>query len=100
MLRLAHQGLNAALVLSFQVIPLSFNKAKLRKEAEMLKHPREGTNTWDGIGAMIKEFKKNGRKNVPMICVVITDGVSKNITRTLEMAEVAKQEGKLILDIC
>ena len=78
------------------MIPLSFNKAKLIQDAKTLKHPRDGTNTWKGIDAVIKEFKKNGRKNVPMICVVITDGVSKNITRTLEMAEIAKQEGNII----
>jgi collagen type VI alpha len=42
---------------------------------------------------MKKFFKKNGRKNVPWVCVVITDGISKNATETIKQAKQADKMG-------
>ncbi|XP_060587822.1 sushi, von Willebrand factor type A, EGF and pentraxin domain-containing protein 1-like [Ruditapes philippinarum] len=71
----------------------SYNQHYLINAAKTLQHPRDGTDTALGIKHMKKFFKKNGRKNVPWVCVVITDGISKNATETIKQAKQADKMG-------
>ncbi|XP_053383788.1 sushi, von Willebrand factor type A, EGF and pentraxin domain-containing protein 1-like [Mercenaria mercenaria] len=71
----------------------SYDRNYLINAARTLQHPREGTKTWLGIKHMQKTFKKHGRDGVPWVCVVITDGISKNRTATIEEADKAAKMG-------
>ncbi|XP_060590417.1 sushi, von Willebrand factor type A, EGF and pentraxin domain-containing protein 1-like [Ruditapes philippinarum] len=76
-----------------QVQPITYNREELKKASRNMVHPRDGTNTTAGIETAIQLFQKNGRKNVPWTCIVITDGLSKNPPATAEMAAAAKAAG-------
>jgi exopolysaccharide biosynthesis protein len=76
------------------VQPITYNREELKKASGNMVHPRDGTNTTAGIETAIQLFQKNGRKNVPWTCIVITDGLSKNPPATAEMAAAAKAAGK------
>ncbi|WAR01864.1 SVEP1-like protein [Mya arenaria] len=76
-----------------QSVPLTDNRELLMQETINLVHPRDGTMTNLGIEKMIELFKDpvhGGRKDVPWICIVITDGQSKFPQRTFKQAENAK----------
>jgi hypothetical protein len=81
---------------SLQVQPITYNREELKKASRNMVHPRDGTNTTAGIETAIQLFQKNGRKNVPWTCIVITDGLSKNPPATAEMAAAAKAAGKIL----
>ena len=74
-------------------IPLMSNKAKLKRYAAKMPHPRDGTNTDRGIETMTKLFKQKWRENVPKVGIVVTDGISKNRTKTLRQARTLKRMG-------
>ncbi|XP_052799564.1 sushi, von Willebrand factor type A, EGF and pentraxin domain-containing protein 1-like [Mya arenaria] len=79
-----------------QSVPLTDNRELLMQETINLVHPRDGTMTNLGIEKMIELFKDpvhGGRKDVPWICIVITDGQSKFPQRTFKQAENAKSLG-------
>lgn len=59
-------------------------------------HPRDGTKTSLGIIKMRELFKKGGRKGVPWVCIVVTDGLSKDPPKTMKEAAIAKEMGKLL----
>lgn len=65
----------------------------LTNGAETLTHPRDGTMTSLGIRTAKELFLKDGRLNVPWVCIVITDGLSKNPQLTAEEAAEAKDIG-------
>ena len=69
------------------------DKAKLKRYAAKMPHPRDGTNTDRGIETMTKLFKQKWRENVPKVGIVVTDGISKNRTKTLRQARTLKRMG-------
>lgn len=56
-------------------------------------HPRDGTNTSLGIAKARGMFRKKGRKNVPWVCIVITDGNSKEPAKTANESLVTRNDG-------
>ncbi|KAL5006176.1 hypothetical protein ScPMuIL_017334 [Solemya velum] len=74
-------------------IDISPDKTHLQEEISTLPHPADGTETDEGIRAMTKMILSQGRPDVPKIGVVITDGNSKNASRTAAAAEDARNEG-------
>lgn len=76
---------------------MSFDKQHLTRAAEAALHPRDGTHTHKGIAKMIEEFNTNGRKGVPWVCIMITDGISKFPEKTIQVAKLAKEKGKTLL---
>ncbi|XP_046580716.1 SCO-spondin-like isoform X5 [Haliotis rubra] len=75
------------------VINLSGDRAYLRRQISQLDHPRDGTNTADGISAMNIMLQRYARPGVPKVAVVITDGMSKNPGATAQAARVSKLLG-------
>ena len=71
----------------------------LLNSAMTLSHPRDGTNTALGIEHMRAMFKKYGRPRVPWVCVVITDGISKDGKATAMQANLAKEMGISMLAV-
>ncbi|XP_048241499.1 uncharacterized protein LOC124124837 isoform X10 [Haliotis rufescens] len=75
------------------VINLSGDAAYLKLQISQLGHPRDGTNTADGISAMNDMLQRYARPGVPKVAVVITDGISKNPGATAQAARVSKLLG-------
>ncbi|XP_067654977.1 uncharacterized protein [Haliotis asinina] len=75
------------------VINLSGDRVYLRRQISQLGHPRDGTNTADGISAMNVMLQQYARPGVPKVAVVITDGMSKNPGATAQAARVSKLLG-------
>ena len=73
-------------------MPLTGNLENATNQAMSLPHPRDGTHTALGIKTMRKMFKKHGRKGVPRVGVVITDGISKNTEETAKQSDRARKE--------
>lgn len=74
-------------------VDISGDVVALQKQALNLPHPREGTNTAFGIKTMTEMFLKQGRRNVPTLGIVITDGISKNPSMTAREAAIARAAG-------
>ena len=72
------------------VIALSSDKKQIRTEIATLMHSRQGTNTHLGINQMNLMFAQQGRKGVPKVGIVITDGISKDPEETATEAATAK----------
>ncbi|KAK3591868.1 hypothetical protein CHS0354_005070 [Potamilus streckersoni] len=73
--------------------PFNSDKELLKKKAQNLPHPRDGTNTALAIKTMRAVFKNYGRPDAPWIGIVITDGISKDPKLTMEEAQKAREEG-------
>ncbi|XP_052064771.1 protein PIF-like [Mytilus californianus] len=80
-------------------ISLSSNKQQLRKDILALRHPRDGTRTDLGIKAMREMFQKQGRKEVPKVGIVITDGISKDPEKTAKQSLITKTSGVTIFAV-
>lgn len=80
-------------------ISLSTFKPKTMLEilATSLRHPKQSTNTAKGIEYARTQFKQHGRRGVPKILIVITDGSSDSPRDTKSQAEMAKIEGIRVL---
>ncbi|KAL3842414.1 hypothetical protein ACJMK2_020432, partial [Sinanodonta woodiana] len=74
-------------------VPLSSDKDLLKKRAQSLPHPRDGTNTALAIKTMRAMFQSYGRPDTPWTGIVITDGISKDPKLTMEEAQKAREEG-------
>ena len=74
------------------VLNLSSDKKNLVKAVAALKHSRQGTNTHRGIKQMNLMFAEQGRKGIPKVGIVITDGISKQPNLTAEEAATAKDK--------
>ena len=72
------------------VLNLSSNKKQLQTQIASLTHSRQGTNTHKGIKEMNLMFTTKGRKGVPKVGIVITDGISKDPASTAKQAAFAK----------
>ncbi|KAK6191893.1 hypothetical protein SNE40_003472 [Patella caerulea] len=72
-------------------IPFSDDPDYLLQAIAELKHAREGTNTALAIEDMIVMFETEGRDGIPKVGIVVTDGISKNTTATIEQAKIAKE---------
>ena len=72
------------------VLDLSSNKKQLQTQIASLTHSRQGTNTHKGIKEMNLMFTTKGRKGVPKVGIVITDGISKDPDSTAKQAALAK----------
>lgn len=73
-------------------VPLSSDKDYLKNQARNMPHPRDGTNTDLGIEKMRKLFEV-ARIDVPLIGIVVTDGISKHPKKTARQAALAKEFG-------
>ncbi|KAH3753954.1 hypothetical protein DPMN_188609 [Dreissena polymorpha] len=82
-------------------VPLSpfKNKFLLKALARNLNHPRLGTDTGGGLEAASNMIREQGRKNVPEMIVVITDGRSTIPYKTIMQAAKAKAEGITLIAI-
>ena len=78
---------------SVMTIPISYNKAALRRQILSLPHPREGTNTALALETMRQLLDLQGRTGVPKAGLVITDGISIEKDETVRQAMRAKQSG-------
>lgn len=74
-------------------VPLSSNKDYLKFQAKTMPHPRDGTYTQLGIKKMRTLFMKNTRLDVPMVGIVVTDGISIDPASTAREAALAKEYG-------
>ena len=74
-------------------VSLSYDKGYLQKEALKMPHPRDGTNTALGIETMKNMFRKTKRDGVPMVGIVVTDGISKDSVLTAQEANETKSFG-------
>lgn len=74
-------------------VPLTDDPVFLKKQAVVLPHPREGTETDAGVKAMLAMFRKQKREGVPMAGIVVTDGISKDEDATQLQAQISKDEG-------
>ena len=89
--------LGLILLLLLQTVPLTYDGKLLLKETTNLIHPRDGTKTALGIATMRELFKTGGRAGVPWVCIVITDGISKDPPKTKQEALLAKEMGTCFL---
>ncbi|KAH3884214.1 hypothetical protein DPMN_008189, partial [Dreissena polymorpha] len=76
-----------------QKVPLTDDRNVLLHETTNLIHPRDGTNTALGIATMRQLFNETGRPELPWVCIVITDGLSKDPPLTKMEATLAKEMG-------
>lgn len=74
-------------------IKLSDNLEYLNAKIDNIPHPQDGTETYEGISTMGEIFRDEGREGVPKVGIVITDGKSKNKTRTIAVSEEAQNKG-------
>lgn len=75
------------------VVPLSSDKDYLKNHARTMPHPRDGTNTDLGIEKMRQLFEASPREGVPLVGIVVTDGISKYPKKTANQAALAKEFG-------
>ncbi|KAL5006098.1 hypothetical protein ScPMuIL_017256 [Solemya velum] len=80
-------------------VALSGDKGVLQEDISTLPHPQDGTETYEGIQAMTDMILSQGRPDVPKVGVVITDGKSKNSSRTAAAAEDARNMGIKMLAV-
>ena len=73
--------------------PFSADPRYLQDAAMTLRHPRDGTKTALGIEHMRAMFQKYGRRKVPWVALIITDGISKDPEATALQAKLAKEMG-------
>ena len=82
--------------IAFQM-PMTFDADLVRTKAQTLPHPMDGTATYLGIAEMRKIFMSDERRithrDVPAVGLVLTDGRSKNMTRTIAQAKLARDQG-------
>ncbi|KAL4224587.1 integrin [Mactra antiquata] len=76
-----------------QSIDLTYNREELVKWSLNMVHPRDGTMTSLGIAKARKIFEKSGRPQVPWVCIVITDGLSKYPDKTAKESDITKSLG-------
>ncbi|XP_045174634.2 sushi, von Willebrand factor type A, EGF and pentraxin domain-containing protein 1-like [Mercenaria mercenaria] len=76
-----------------QVLNLTANREDLVKGARSLVHPQDGTKTALGIFTARQMFKDHGRDNVPWVCIVITDGMSKEPLKTANESAILQKMG-------
>ncbi|XP_062621271.1 sushi, von Willebrand factor type A, EGF and pentraxin domain-containing protein 1-like isoform X4 [Saccostrea cucullata] len=72
------------------------DKQQAINTAATLPHPRDGTKTWLALEAMVGVIDRGrtpGRKDVPVVGVVLTDGISKDEAKTRQAAKALKDMG-------
>jgi len=68
----------------------TLSKSELLDKVKVLSYPRGLTSTWLGLEKVKILFTEQSRADVPYIALVITDGLSQNSTKTIQMAEQLK----------
>ncbi|XP_055995640.1 sushi, von Willebrand factor type A, EGF and pentraxin domain-containing protein 1-like isoform X2 [Ostrea edulis] len=73
--------------------PLMGDKQHALNTAATLPHPRDGTKTWMALEAMTRVVAKKREVEVPIVGVVLTDGISKDEAKTRNAAKLLKDSG-------
>ncbi|ESO97635.1 hypothetical protein LOTGIDRAFT_228264 [Lottia gigantea] len=74
-------------------IDISGNAGHIIPGIRALPHPRDGTNTALAIAEMNDMVAAQRRPGVPVVGVVITDGISKDQAATAQQAAIARNQG-------
>ena len=77
--------------------PLSRDKAKLVQYVNNQEYPNGGTKTYLGIDEAVSMVNSSGRSQATRVMVVITDGESDKIVKTIGSANTARLEANFTI---
>ncbi|GAB1600178.1 protein PIF-like [Argonauta hians] len=75
------------------------SKETLKTLASGLRHPKDGTNTANGIREMTKMMEREARPGAARVAVILTDGRSRYPNETIEEAQKAKSAGIVMITV-
>ena len=76
------------------------NINSLQQSIEEIQHvTQSSSNTAAGITTALQEFRLNGRRNVPRVMLIFTNGISNNPTQTAAAALDARADGIQLFSI-